>query len=62
MVADVIFCDECRYLKHYCRCAKLKAPPTTEWRRAPNVVCSTCYFVSGAVVGALIALALVWFR
>ena len=37
-------------------------PPTAEWRRAPNVVCTTCYFVTGAAVGALLTLALIWFR
>jgi hypothetical protein len=38
------------------------APATVDYHKAPNVVCTTCYFISGAVVGALITLALIWFR
>lgn len=37
-------------------------PATVEYHKAPNVVCTTCYFVSGGAVGALITLALIWFR
>ena len=37
-------------------------PPTIEWRHAPNVVCTTCYFVTGGAFGALLTLALIWFR
>lgn len=38
------------------------APVTVEYRTMPKAVCKTCYFVSGAAVGALIILALIWFR
>ena len=48
--------------EHINRSRPKEPPPTTEWRRASNVVCTTCYFVTGAAVGALLTLALVWFR
>ena len=38
------------------------APATVEYHKAPKTVCTTCYFVTGAVVGALLVLALIWFR
>lgn len=80
MVADVVFCEECRYLKHYCRCVRRKPPPpeppfmrigthgetvnpktgeripppTTEWCRAPKVVCKHCIFMMGVIAGVAI--------
>lgn len=38
------------------------APATIEYPKAPNVVCTTCYLVSGAVIGGLLTLAIIWFR
>lgn len=37
-------------------------PPTTEWHRAPNTVCTTCYLVTGGLIGSLLTSALLWLR
>lgn len=37
-------------------------PPTVEYHKAPKTVCTTCYFVSGALIVALLTQLLVWFR
>ena len=37
-------------------------PPTTEWHRAPNTVCKTCYLVTGGLIGGLLTSALLWLR
>lgn len=37
-----------------CSFCKPLPPPTTEWRIRPKVVCTTCYFILGAAVGALL--------
>lgn len=40
----------------------LRKPATVEYRKAPKTFCTTCYFATGAAVGALLTLALIWFR
>jgi hypothetical protein len=39
-----------------------RPPPTTEWHRAPNTVCTTCYLVTGGLIGCLLTLAILWLR
>lgn len=38
------------------------APATVEYHKAPNTICTTCYLVSGGVIGCLLTLAIIWFR
>lgn len=38
------------------------APATVEYCKAPNTVCTTCYLVTGAVLGCLLTLAIQWLR
>jgi hypothetical protein len=40
----------------------LRKPATVQYHKAPETVCTTCYLVSGAVIGCLLTLAIIWFR
>lgn len=40
----------------------VQPPPTVEYHKSPKVSCTTCYFITGAVIGCLLTQLLVWFR